>query len=91
MSADKFADYWFLHQLSSFCAIHFPGIKAQEILQEVGDAYQANSFYEKNAIENEFLFPLVQQLGAARLKRNTQFFPPPLKTICDEFLTNETI
>jgi hypothetical protein len=87
MANDRFADYIFLNQLSSLCAIHFPADTSKEILREVADAYKWSSFFERNAIENEFLSPLIAQLSSDSTGKYINLVPQPLLAVYKEVLS----
>lgn len=75
---DRSATYSVLHHFGTYCAQHFEDEKALEILNSVNNFYQQGNLFNCNAIENEFLYALANQLGINNVMNHLKRIPKNL-------------
>ena len=78
LNNDHYATYTVLQHFGNYCANHFEDEMGKEILNSVSALYDQNNFFNCNAIENEFLFPLAEQLGLNNIMKHLQNIPEKL-------------
>lgn len=73
--------YIVLRYFGIYCSTHFEDQLTLNIISLINVHYQSNNLFIQNAIENEFLFAIADNLGTQGLLNNLNKIPEELQMI----------
>ncbi len=81
LAEESYAAYSVLRHYGIYCTQHFQEENGKKILNTVDQMYQRNDLFNCNAIENEFLHPIADQLGVSNLMKQLENIPENLRNV----------